>query len=642
MKKTLMASLVALTLSGCASSQLDQPFSLTIAHINDTHAHFDASDVRLTFADNAVYTQAGGSARLLSYANQLSEQAKDQQHAFLFLHAGDAWQGTGYFKQHQGAMSADVLSRMHLDAMTLGEREFSLDNARLASFIEQVNFPVLAANLDTRQEPALSEQENLQPYVLYRFKGNKKQQVASVKEAGKYPVVAVFGLINQDLASQGANLGHLRVSDEISRAQSTVNALKEQGVNYIVALTHLGLEKDRELAQSVNGIDVIVGGHADALLGDFSDIGGTKNEPYAQSFTNPNGRGRTCVVQSGQRGQAMGKVTVTFTYDGRVSQCQGNNTLLVDSRFYRDASHNEQQRLNDAQLEQVNQHIAHSSKVAIVEEDKSLQQYIAKQYRPSLLQAYGKTIGMVPNTLNHATQPVDGKSSQVAPLVAASQWYWANTPAVQSVTGRQVDFALVSAGTPQQNIEVGVLKTGQINMGLLPSTEALSLVSLSGRQVAGVILEAINSAIAKGADGSQFPYVAGLRYEFNETSPGRGYVNNLEYQQQGQWTRLKPNQQYQVALSGFHSQDTLFDAQQVLTDRLDLAYVNGKLAAFPVARLTKNAHGKIAPDYINQPLNCQDAQVSCEAAAVAFTEYVQQVHPTLTPVTETGISLNRL
>ena len=645
MNKTLMASLLGLALTGCASSQSDQPFSLTVAHINDTHAHFDATDVRLTFADNAVYTKAGGSARQLSYVNQLREQAKANNQALLFLHAGDAWQGTGYFTQHQGAMTADILSRMQVDAMTLGEREFSLNNQHLAAFINQVDFPVLAANLDPRQDANLQAAANLKPYVLFAFKGNKKKQVASVKEAGKWPVVAVMGLVREDMAKAGKNVGQLSFSDEVSKAQSTVNALQAQGVSHIVALTHLGLEHDYKLAQAVNGIDVIVGGHAQELMGDFSALGGSKNEPYARRFTNPDGRGSTCVVQSGQLGQAVGKVTVTFTSDGRVSQCEGGNTLLVDQNFYTDVRRNDNQRVSEQQQSSIAASIAEASNIAIVAPDSSLQQYIAKEYQPALLKAYGKAIGVVPNTLTHTLQPV--ASSQVAPLVAVSQLYWLNTQGVQSVTGRHVDFALVAASAINQDIEIGILKAGQISMELLPANNPISLVSLSGHQVAGLLLEAINGAIRVDANGGGFPYVAGLRYQFNETSRGRGYINSIEYQRNGQWLRIQPNQQYQVALTGYHASGnegwhTLFDAQQVTTDRIDLAYVNGKLAAFPVARLSKNDQGAIVVNYINQPLNCQQAQVSCDTPAFAFTDYVRDQHATLTALPESGITLNRL
>ena len=47
----------------------------------------------------------------------------------------------------------------------------------------------------------------------------------------------------------------------ISTATAAVEKLKEQGADLIVALTHIYVADDRELAGSVKGIDLILGGH---------------------------------------------------------------------------------------------------------------------------------------------------------------------------------------------------------------------------------------------------------------------------------------------------------------------------------------------------------------------------------------------
>jgi len=47
----------------------------------------------------------------------------------------------------------------------------------------------------------------------------------------------------------------------LDTARAAVKQLKDQGADAIVALTHLSLAEDRELAREVKGIDVILGGH---------------------------------------------------------------------------------------------------------------------------------------------------------------------------------------------------------------------------------------------------------------------------------------------------------------------------------------------------------------------------------------------
>ena len=647
MNKTLVAGLLAFALAGCASSQPEQPFTLTLAHINDTHSHFDPSDARLTLNNKAVYTRLGGFPRLLTYANQLRDQAAATDQALLFLHGGDAWQGTGYFKLYEGAMNADMLSQLKLDAMALGNHEFDLDNAHLAAFINGLDFPVLAANLDASRDPSLQDAENLTPYVLYAFNGSKKKRIKSVDEAGKQPVVAVMGLVLEDMANIAPNVGQVRFAQEVKSAQQTVNALKEQGVKHIVAVTHLGLDRDQRLAEKVNGIDVIVGGHSHSLLGDFSELGWAQGEPYARQFTNPDGYGTTCVVQAGQFAQAMGQVAVTFTKDGRVAGCEGGNTLLADNQFYSDIRRGDKQQLSKAQQQQVIEAINEQPNITLVSEDVTMRAYIDEQYRPALLSAYGDVIGHVPLTLKHSRVPEAGQASKVAPLVAASQLYWANTPEVQAVTGRRADFSLVAAGSVRNSLEPGALKEGHVSLELLPFANPISLVSLTGHQVAGLLLETINSAMGAKAHSGKFPYGAGLRYAFNETSRGRGYLARIEYLHQGQWQRIDPNASYQVVLTGYHASgndgwNSVYQAQQVLTDRIDLAYVQDKLVSFPVARLSKNEQGAIEVHYIDQALDCQETAVECGTDARAFIEYVQDRRPMLTALPESGVTLKRL
>ena len=48
--------------------------------------------------------------------------------------------------------------------------------------------------------------------------------------------------------------------------QKEIDSLKEKGVNKIIVLSHAGYNADVELAQSVEGIDVIIGGHTHNLI----------------------------------------------------------------------------------------------------------------------------------------------------------------------------------------------------------------------------------------------------------------------------------------------------------------------------------------------------------------------------------------
>ena len=55
-------------------------------------------------------------------------------------------------------------------------------------------------------------------------------------------------------------------NDEIESIRTEVNALKQQGVNKIIAVGHAGYTKDKEIARNVDGVDIVVGGHTDTFL----------------------------------------------------------------------------------------------------------------------------------------------------------------------------------------------------------------------------------------------------------------------------------------------------------------------------------------------------------------------------------------
>ncbi len=115
-------SIVILVACG-SSSQQPQPLTLTVAHINDTHSHLDASDNEWeTFVIDGVNTsvKVGGVTRLKTALDEL----RGSRENVLFLHAGDAVQGTLYFNVFQGDADFDFLNYLGVDAMTFGNHEF--------------------------------------------------------------------------------------------------------------------------------------------------------------------------------------------------------------------------------------------------------------------------------------------------------------------------------------------------------------------------------------------------------------------------------------------------------------------------------------------------------------------------------------
>ena len=82
--------------------------------------------------------------------------------------------------------------------------------------------------------------------------------------------IGIFGLTTEETVDLSSP--KVQFEDYIKEAEKTVAAFEEKGINKIVAVTHLGyddnadVDNDQVLAEYVDGIDVIVGGHSHSEL----------------------------------------------------------------------------------------------------------------------------------------------------------------------------------------------------------------------------------------------------------------------------------------------------------------------------------------------------------------------------------------
>lgn len=645
-------------LFACQPGNEGQPFVLTLAHMNDTHSQFDPVNAELKGPifgkqgeTDTLYTRFGGYPRLLTMAKSFQADALAKNQPILLLHGGDAWQGSGYFKLNEGMANAELLSQFGLDAMALGNHEFDLDNQKLARFIQGVNFPVLAANLDTRDDPDLRHAANLKPFVIYAFDGNQKSPVSDLNNLpqGKQ-LVAVMGLVLEDMANISPNVGKLRFGNEITSAQATVDLLRQHGINQIVALTHIGNQRDLALAAKVNGIDAIVGGHSHSLLGDFRNIGWGNTGEYAALVTNPDGVGMTCVVQAGSYAQAIGLAQVSFDAQGRVIACKGQNQLLASRDFFADPAR--KQALDEARGKQAAKFIDAQPNLVTVDEDPRLRGIIDSHYKPALEQAFGPVIATLPTALQNARRPGDNGSdshgSDVAPLVAEGQYYWVNTPAVQALTDGPVHFALLAVGGVRADLPAGELREGDAALTLLPFKNQLSVLTLTGAEVRALLTETITATLPASAHAGKFPYGGHLRYTFTETTPGKhGALTQLQWQDaDGQWQDLVDATRYRVVMNAYSANgndgwQALARAQAQHAERQDLAWQDGTLTAFPVERVEQSGDQLSARYAAGHQLDCKASGMDCGTDAASFVQYVREQRPTLTALAEETVTLVR-
>jgi len=642
LQKTILAVALLTALSACSSDDDDNnaAFSLTIAHVNDTHSNFDPVKSSFSMGEegDVVFNEFGGYPRVLEAANDIKEDAAEAKEPLLFLHGGDAWQGTAYFKLNDGMANADLLSQMGIDAMALGNHEFDLDTTKLASFIDAVNFPLLANNMNADNDPALSGLSNLLPYQLFAFDGAVKRRIAMIGDAtASEQVVAVVGVVLEDMPTIATGTGEATFSSEIETTQKTVDQLKEKGVNKVIVLSHIGNARDVELAAGTTGIDVIVGGHSHTLLGDFTELGHGDNGQYAQLVTQKDEVGKTCIVQAGQYAQAIGQASVSFDDKGELLTCNGHNTLLSNETYYNDAMRESDSLLTGDAHQKVENFIDSSKQIDDVDEDVALRAHIDATYKPAVEEAYGEVVATVTEDIIHERRPgdkgTDMHGSDVAPLIGEGMVYWANQEGVKSVTGKTVQIGLVGAGGVRTNIDAGEFREGNASLEMLPFANYLSVLTINGEVLKDLLTSTIDATLPEGSHAGKFPYVGGMRYTFTEdVKQQSGHISQLELnigtETEPSWEAIQDSGEYVVIVNNYNASgndgwNALGDAQLTSTDRVDIVISGDNYKAYAVDHLTfDDGSGKFSVVYEGAAPSCDDGGADiCNTDARSFIDY---------------------
>jgi 2',3'-cyclic-nucleotide 2'-phosphodiesterase (5'-nucleotidase family) len=203
----------------------------------------------------------GGIAYLSAKANKLRAEKPS-----LLLAAGDMIQGNNWANLTQGESVIKLMNMMRFDAMVVGNHEFDFGQDVLKKRIAEAEFPVLGANVEGL--------EVLKPYVIKEISGIR---------------VAILGVVSDEtpVSTHPKNVVGLKfIAPEIV-VKKYLGELKGRA-DIIIVLTHTGYSADRLLAEKVEGIDIIVGGHSHTKL------------------TSPIVIGNTIIVQAWEHGKALG------------------------------------------------------------------------------------------------------------------------------------------------------------------------------------------------------------------------------------------------------------------------------------------------------------------------------------------------
>lgn len=517
---------------------MTQGYTLSLAHINDTHSNFEPS--RVQFSLNLglkaldITSHSGGYARLGYQISQARDRAAQSQMPFLFLHGGDSFQGTLYFSHFKGKANAHLLNLLAPDAMVIGNHDIDEGNARLAEFAKQIDFPLLAGNMDLSQED-IRKPGNLRT-VANILAYDEKNQLASYLEKPFYDKkLAVIGITLDQMKDIARPDPDTHFVDAIATTARTVEHLHAKGIKHIIVLSHLGLDQDKRLAEQVDGISLIVGGHTHTLQGDFSALG-LSNIPYGETIHG------TPIVHAGKYAETLGLAEIEFDAAGRAINLKGGNYFMLDKQFMLSSS----EQVDDTDYQAVQQRFNEHPYVLWDDADEDIHGVIHDIYRPAIAEMENKVLALVPKNLVHTRLPSKAlpHGSEIAPWVSRSMFQEAK------LEDPRIHFALHNAGGVRQSVAQGRLTLADVLGQLLPFELPLVKYEIQGQYLYQALESAINAATnnsVRGTGAGSFPYTYGLRYYYDGRRPLGERLFKLEMMQQdglSLWYPVQPDALY--------------------------------------------------------------------------------------------------
>ena len=223
-----------------------QPSPIVILHTNDTHSHLESYN-------EPGLGNVGGVVRRHTFIQETRKQYPNT----IVVDAGDFSQGTPYFNLFKGFPEIELMNKMGYDVVTLGNHEFDNGSKALAKRLKLADFKIVCANYKFKNKKLA---RLVKPYTIINMDGKK---------------IGFFGLLlDMKRVLMPSHYQEVTFSDPIAAAQKMVDLLKnKEQCDLIICLSHLGIKPehegditDKDIAENVPGIDVIIGGHSHLLL----------------------------------------------------------------------------------------------------------------------------------------------------------------------------------------------------------------------------------------------------------------------------------------------------------------------------------------------------------------------------------------
>lgn len=461
-------------------------YTLNILHINDFHSRQESInkyDSTCSAEEESKNECFGGIARVKTKIDERRAALSKDGGNVIVLNAGDEFQGSLFYTTYKGDDTAEFMNGIGYDVMALGNHEFDDGVDTLAKFLGKVKFPVISANTIAADGSPIAGK--YKPYVIKEIGGQK---------------IGVVSAITTDTADISTPGPTVKFADEIETLKKQVEALKAEGVNKIIALNHDGYVKDKQIAASVAGISVIVGGHSHTLL---SNTDPQALGPYPTLVKGPSGRD-VPIVQAKSYSKYLGELKVTFDDDSNVIRSEGA-PILLDSSVVPDPAY-----------------------LARVKE-------LAKPIEALKAKKVAESSGVIE------------AAREVCRVVECSMGNLVADAMLDRVKDQGMTIAIINGGGLRASIDAGDVTMGEV-LTVLPFQNTLSTFQLKGADVVAALENGV-SQIDQGA--GRFAQVSGLKYAFDVSKPVGQRVSAVQVRDGSGWKPIDTAATYGVVSNNY-------------------------------------------------------------------------------------------
>lgn len=225
--------LLALSALAQTSNKQERMVRVTLLQLNDVY--------QISAIDKGT---RGGLARVATLRKKVMEESPNT----LFLLGGDTIAPSVASNIFKGQQMIAVWNMIGLDFSVLGNHEFDFGPEVLRERIKESRFTWLGTNvIDKRSGKPFAD---MPPFVI--------REIGGVK-------IGFFGLLTPDTAQFSSTGPDITFLDPCETAKKIVPQMKAKGAQVIVAITHLAMREDKQVARCASP-DVIIGGHEHEML----------------------------------------------------------------------------------------------------------------------------------------------------------------------------------------------------------------------------------------------------------------------------------------------------------------------------------------------------------------------------------------